>query len=88
MNGLKSIEEPKKFPKAIPAGGELVLGQASRDSDMDDSFNDKFAFIGGMSFVNIYKRILTEEEVNELCINHVKSVTLFCLAILEVCWIV
>ncbi|CAC5417390.1 unnamed protein product [Mytilus coruscus] len=52
------------FMKAIPGGGEFVLGQAFRQQN--STFNSNFAFVGGISHLNIWNDVKDHVEVQEI----------------------
>ncbi|VDI57656.1 latrophilin 2 [Mytilus galloprovincialis] len=52
------------FMKAIPGGGEFVLGQAFRQQN--STFNSNFAFVGGISHLNIWNDVKDHAETQEI----------------------
>ena len=52
--------------KPVPGGGELVLGQSSRTLERHNEFDLKEAFLGEMSFVNIWARVLGAADIRAM----------------------
>ena len=75
VNGKKSLQNRAKHKNhvEIPEGGELVLGQASRESDLDESFDTRYSYIGSLSFMNIYNRVLKPSQVSRKCAKHLDN---------------
>ena len=66
INGTLNTEGrfEDKGKEKVPGLGELVLGQASREPNTEDSFNKTEAFTGEMSFVNIWSYVLDRQQVS------------------------
>ncbi|WAR25739.1 AGRL2-like protein [Mya arenaria] len=64
INSRKRKSKVSGEAAEVPQGGEFVLGQASRGNQND--FDERVAFVGDLSHLNIWSFVLTEHEIDTL----------------------
>ena len=52
--------------RVISGGGELTLGQLPTSAHAHERYNASNAFLGELGFVNIWRRVMTKQEVTSV----------------------